>query len=184
MYSLFSLTIYILIAAVGFMMGFVYKKSITTAQFFNPDPKKALRIFMLVFVLAVVLTFFLSWYVLHVLSASTIPDEGSMQYQNTKSVMIFMMNLFFFALIILANVYSQSLKKVAFIPYLLALGFYFVFVVKDAYFISDYFVLWQKSLRLLQGDLPDFHSKGWMKTFLAFTVTSFNAGMIWWGFRK
>lgn len=184
MYSLFSLTIYILIAAVGFMMGYVYKKSITTAQFFNPDPKKALRVFMFIFITAIVITFLLSWYTMHTLASTTIPDESSMRYQNAKSIMIFMLNLFFFALIVSSNVYSQSLKKVAIVPYLLSFGFYLVFVIKDAYYISDYYTVWQKSLQLLQGDLPDFHSKGWIKTILAFTVTSFNALMIWWGLRK
>ena len=184
MYSFFSLIIFLLIAAVGFMMGYVYKKSITSAQFFNPDPKKALRVFIVIFGVGVVATFLLSWYTMHTLASTTIPDESSMRYQNAKSVMIFVLNFFFFALIVTSNAYSQSLKKVAIAPYLLAFGFYLVFVLKDAYYISDYYSVWQKSLQLLQGDLPDFHSKGWIKTVLALTVTSFNALMIWWGMRK
>ena len=181
---MFTLIIYILIAAVGFMMGYLYKKANTNAQFFNIDSKKVLRIFTAVFCLAVVLTYALSWYTMHVLGDTKIPDESSMKYQNTKSIMIFTINFFFFVLIVLCNLYSQTLKKIAFIPYVLTLGFYAMFILKDAYYISDYFSLWQQSLQLLKGDFPDFHTTGWTKSGLAFMVTSFNAAMIWWGLRK
>jgi len=181
---MFSIIIYILVAAIGFMMGYLYKKSFTTAQFFQVEPNKLLRVFTIVFLIAVVLTFALSWWTMHVLSNTNIPDESSMRYKDTKSVMIFLMNLFFLVLMIIANLYSQALKKIAIIPYLLVFGFYVLFVMKDAYYISDYFSMWQKSLQLLKGDLPDLHSNGWMKTCLALIVTSFNALMVWWGLRK
>lgn len=181
---MFSLIIYILIAAVGFMMGFIYKKSFTTAEFFNPRPANALRNFMVVFLLAMFITYGLSWWTLHTLSSTTIPDESSMQYQNSKSVMLFMLNLFFFLLMVFCNLYSQALKKIAWVPYLLTFAFYAVFILKDAYFISSYFAVWQKSLQLLKGDLPEFTNLAWTKTGLGFLVTAFNAGMIWWGLRK
>lgn len=181
---MFSFTIYILISAIGFMMGYLYHKSNTTAQFFKFDPNKALRVFMVIFIIAVAVTYLLSWLTMHSLASTQIPDESSMQYQNTKSVMIFLMNLFFLVLVVAANVYSQSVKKISPVPYLLAFGFYVLFVIKDAYYISDYFQLWKQSLNIIQGDLPDLHSKGLMKTSLALLVTSFNAFMIWWGLRK
>ncbi|HLP20722.1 MAG TPA: hypothetical protein VK174_10490 [Chitinophagales bacterium] len=181
---MFSLIIYMLIAAIGFMMGFVYKKSYTTAQFFEVNPKKLLRAFMAVFILAVLSTFTLSWFTMHVLKDITIPDDSAMKYKDIKSVMIFLINLFFLVLVVLSNFYSQSSKKLAPVPYMLALGFYVVFILKDAYYISDYYTMWQNSLQLLEGDLPDFHSTGWTKCALAFFVTSFNAVMVWWGLRK
>ncbi len=181
---MFSFIIYILIAAIGFMMGYLYHQSNTSAQFFKFDPKKALRVFIFLFIIAIGITYFLSWWAMHALTSTQIPDESSMQYQNTKSVMIFLMNLFFLVLVVAANVYSQSIKQISPVPYLLAFGFYVLFVIKDAYYISDYFQVWKQSLNIIQGDLPDFHSKGWMKTVFAFVVTSFNAFMIWWGMRK
>ncbi len=181
---MFSLIIYILIAAAGFMMGYIYKKSFTTAEFFNPEPKNALRNFMVVFILAVLVTYGLSWWTLQSLHSYTIPDESSMNYNNTKSIMIFMLNLFFFLLVVFCNLYSQALKKIAWIPYLLSFGFYAVFILKDAYYISSYYVVWQKSLQILKGDLPEFTSLAWIKTALGFLATAFNAGMIWWGLRK
>ena len=99
---MFSLIIYILIAAVGFMMGFIYKKSFTTAEFFNPVPENALRNFMIVFVLAVLVTYGLSWWTLYSLRSSNIPDENSMNYNNAKSIMIFMLNLFKLSLLLLS----------------------------------------------------------------------------------
>ena len=98
--------------------------------------------------------------------------------------MVFLMNVSFLALMVLANLYSQTVKKVSPVPYLLVIAFYVLFVLKDAYYISDYFAIWQQSKKLLQGDLPDFHSKAWMKAFIASGVTAFNAVMVWWGLRK
>lgn len=181
---MFSLIIYILIAAAGFMMGFLYKRATTNAQFFNPIPKNSLRNFLVLYGIAILVTFVLSWLTEHAMDPGTLRDEVSVKYQNTKSVMIFMLNVFFFLLMIFSNLYSQSLKKVAVIPYLLTFGFYFVFIIKDAYYISAYYTIWQKSMQLLKGDLPDFHSVAWAKTALALAVTFFNAIMMWWGFRK
>lgn len=165
-------------------MGFLYKKSFTTSQFLTIDPKKVLRVYGIVLLIAAVSTFFLSWYTTHVLANSEIPDDSSMRYHDTKSIMIFFINLFFMALMVFANLYSQTAKKIAPLPYLLTWGFYSVFVLLDAYYISDHFSFWQQSLHLLKGELPEGHTTGWMKTGLAFIVTSFNAVMIWWGLRK
>ncbi|MDB5284203.1 MAG: hypothetical protein JWO06_3278, partial [Bacteroidota bacterium] len=87
-------------------------------------------------------------------------------------------------LMVLANAYSLALKKLALLPYLLTLLFYTTFILLDAYQISDYFVIWQNSLKILKGDLPDFHSTGWAKCGLGLLVTVLNAGMIWFGTRK
>lgn len=182
---MFSLIIYILVMAIGFMMGYVYRKSFTTAQFFQVEPKKLLRVFTILFGVAVVSTIALSWLTTYVLHDTTIPDDSSMKYKDTKSVMLFLLNIFFLALIIIANLYSQAQKKIAVIPYLLVFGFYVVCVLGDVYFISHSFTMWQQSLQLLKGDLPDdFHSTGWIKSGLALFVTSFNAAMVWWGLRK
>ena len=45
----FSLIIYIIIAAVGFTMVFLYKQTNTTAQLFKPDPERVKKIFMIIF---------------------------------------------------------------------------------------------------------------------------------------
>lgn len=180
----FSLIIYIIIAAVGFTMVFLYKQTNTTAQILKPDPEKVRKAFMAFFGVATVITFALSWFTTYELQTSSIPLEGSMKYQNYKSVMIFVINFSFLVMIILANAYSLTLKKLAVLPYLLALGFYAVFVLKDAYIISDYFSLWQKSLKLLKGDLPDFHSGAWVKCWLGACVTLFNVLLVWFGLRR
>lgn len=181
---MFSLIIYIIIAAVGFTMVFIYKQTNTTARILRPDPEKVKKLFLAVFGIAVVITFALSWFTTYELQSSNIPLEGSMKYQNMKSVMIFVLNFSFLAMIILANTYSLTLKKLSAWPYLLAIGFYMAFVLKDAYIISDYFSLWQKSLKMLKGDLPDFHSTAWVKCWMGAGVTLFNAVLIWFGLRK
>ena len=183
-FSLFSLTLYIIIAAIGFTMFFLYKQTYTNAAVLKPNPEKLRKIFMVFFGVATVVTFALSWYTTYELKASNIPLEGSMKYQNMKSVMVFALNFSFLVMIILANAYSLSLKKLAIVPYLLIIGFYTLFVLKDAYINSDYFSLWQKSLSILKGDLPDFHRTAWVKCALGASVSLFNVVLIWFGLRK
>jgi hypothetical protein len=181
---MFSLIIYILTAAIGFMMGFVYKRTHTTSDFFNPDPKKAMRLFMILFSVAIIATLSLSLFAPYSLHTTTIPEEGMLKFNSTKSIMIFAINLFFLVLVVFANAYSQALKRIGFISYLLAFGYYALFVLADAYYITDYFTLWQRSLQVFQGNLADYQNTGWIKCGLAFMVTTFNAAIIWWGLRK
>ena len=181
---MFSLIIYLIIAAIGFTMVYLYKGTNTSARIFKPDPKKVLKSFMIAFGVASIITFALSYYTEYQLSSSNIPDESSMKFQNARSVLFFCLNLSFFIWMVLANAYSMSLKKLALLPYFLTILFYTTFILLDAYHISNYFLIWQNSLKLLKGDLPDFHSTGWVKCGLGFLVTAFNAGMIWLGTRK
>jgi hypothetical protein len=181
---MFTLVIFILIAAIGFMMGVVYKQTNTTAKIFQPNPQSLLKIFFWVLGIGTVVTFLLSWYASSQLNASNVPADDSVKFQNAKSIMIFMMNVFFFALVILSNAHSLALKKLAPLPYVLTIAFFVGFVLKDAYFVSDYYTIWQKSLKLLKGNLPDIHSTGWIKCWLGTSVTAFNAMMVWWGMRK
>jgi hypothetical protein len=166
------------------MMAFIYKRSHTSSSFFNPDPRKARRIFMILFAVATLVTLALSVFAPYSLHSTNIPEESMLKFHSTKSIMIFMINLFFFLLVVFSNAYSQALKKVALVPYLLAFGFYALFILADAYYIADYFSLWQKSLQLFQGNLADYQNTGWIKCGLAFAVTAFNAAVIWWGLRK
>jgi hypothetical protein len=181
---MFSLIIYFIIAAIGFMMVYLFKQTNTTANFFKPDPQKIFRIFLIVLGTATVITFGFSYLATYELTATNIPDEGSMKFQNAKAMMFFTLNLSFFVLVVLANAYSLSIKKLTVLPYVLILLFYAGFILKDAYYISDYYTLWQHSLKLFKGDMPDFHSTGWVKCGLGFLVTAFNAGIIWLGLRK
>jgi hypothetical protein len=166
-------------------MGYLYRQTKTSAQFFKPDPKNAMRLFLFVFITATLVILVLSHLATYELTSSDIASENSEKYKNVKSVMIFLINLFFFVLVMMCNAYSLSLKKLAIVPYLLTIGFYFIFTMKDAYFISDYYVFWQKSLALLKGqETPDFHRTGWVKSLLGTAVTLFNAVVTWWGVRK
>jgi len=182
--SLFSITIYFLISAIGFMMGYLYKKSYTNAQFFQIEPQKVLKIFWIVFGMAMAATLLLSWLTMSVLNDPVAPDIRSLKFQDTKSIMIFFLNVFFFALIILSNLYSLTLKKISVLPYLLSLVFYIGFVLNDAYYISNYFILWKKSLKIFMGDFEALQLINWMKSFFALLVTLFNIVMIWWGLKK
>ena len=180
---MFSIIIYILIAAVGFMMAFLYKKSITSAQFFNPDPKRSLKIYLWVFVLSLICIFVFSYFELNVLAKSQIPEDAKLKYLNIRQLMYFFLNLFFFSLIVVANVYSLSLKKIAFVPYLLAFAFYALFILNDTFRIADYYSLWQKTV-LNVTDENNYHNIGLMKLLLGFIVSAFNAAAIWWSLRK
>ena len=181
---MFSSIIYLLIAAIGFITVFIYRQANTSAQLFRPRPRNTMKLFLTVFVIAIVVTFSLSYLVTYQLTSSVIPADSQVKFQNEKSIMIFVMNLFLFLLVIISNIYSLAQKKIDIIPYLLTAGFYVLFTLKDTYFISDYYSFWQKSLLLLKGDMPDFHRTGWIKCILGTGVILLNAAMVWWVLRK
>lgn len=180
---MFTLIIFLLTAAIGFMIGVLYRQATATAEIFNPRPGTILKIFYWVLAIGLIITFLLSWHASRQLNASSVPADDSVKFQNVKSVMIFMLNIFFFALVILADAYSLSLKKLNLWPYIFTAAFFMFFVLKDAYFVSDYYTLWQKSLKLIK-DIPDIHSTAWIKCWLGSSVTAFNAIMVWWSLRK
>src|SRR5215216_5386140 len=97
---MFSLIIYILIVAIGFMMGFLYKRSHTSSTFFNPDPKKAMRLFLILLGVATVVTLALSLFAPYSLQTTNIPEEGLLKFHNTKSIMVFTINVFFLLLVV------------------------------------------------------------------------------------
>jgi hypothetical protein len=181
---MFSIIIYILVIAIGFMMGLLYKRTVTTAGFFNPNPAISLKIFTWVLAVGIVVTFGLSWYCLNSMKSTGIAEENNMIYTDSKSLMYFVLNLSFLLLIVSSNLYSQSLKKLAFAPYIFTFLFYAIFILKDAYYISSYHVIWLKSLKMLTGEMSDFTKTAWIKIIVGFTTTAFNAAMIWWGLRK
>jgi hypothetical protein len=46
--------------------------------------------------------------------------------------------------------------------------------------------MWQElmDLDITTTDIPGYHKTGLIKALLGFTVSVFNAGVIWWGMRK
>ena len=181
---MFSLIIYLLIAAVGFMMAVLYKRTESTAAFFNPDPNRLLKSFTILFVVSLLLTFLASFFTMRALTHSQITEEGNMQYNSMKELMYFVLNFFFLVLMINVNLYSQARKAVAWGAYLLVFSFYALFVIKDAYYLTNYYIVWQKAMQLLTGEIPDFTQRGWTKVGFGFLVTVLNAVVVWWGFRK
>src|SRR5688572_18919697 len=120
---MFSLIIFALIVAIGFMMGVLYKRTHSTASFFNPDPIRASKRFYVFFAFALITTTALSWWAVYALRTAHLPEESSIRYLNMKSVVIFVVNLSFLLLTVLANMTSQSFKKIIFFPYLVTIGF-------------------------------------------------------------
>lgn len=181
---MFSLIIYFIVAAVGGMMIYLYKSVKTTAEIFKPDPRKFMKAFLTVFILAMIITFGLSYYTTYVLYSTPIPDEANMKFLNAKSIMYFSLNLSFLLLIILSNAYSLSLKKFAYMPFVFTALFYAIFILKDGYFMADYYTYWQTVTHNLKDSLPDYHSTGWAKCGMGMLVTVFNAFLVWFGLRK
>ena len=166
------------------MLGVLYKRTHTAASIFNPDPAKALKLFSYAAAVAFVVLSVLSFFETYTLRATDIAEEANISYNNYHSTFYFILNISFLILVILADAYSQSLKRLSLIPYAIAYGIYALFILADAYYISDVYMMWQKSMQLIQGDLPDYTENSLTKCLLGFAVTAFNAVMIWWGLRK
>lgn len=181
---MFSLIIYILIAAIGFMLGVLYKRAHTAASIFNPDPKTGLKLFSYTAAVVFVALSVLSFLKTYTLRNTAISEEANISYNNYHSTFYFILNISFLVLVVLADIYSQSLKKLSIIPYVIAFGIYAIFILADAYYVSDIYLMWQKSIQMVQGELPDYTENSHTKCMLGFGVTAFNAFMIWWGLRK
>lgn len=180
MFSLFSLTIYFLSAAIGFMMGFLYKNAKTNNVVVNPNPEKTYRLFLNVFIIGVVALGALSYFTVRALKPAAIVEDSAIRFRDMKSVLIFLLTVFFMGLTIIANYYSLSVHKLRVMPYFLIVCFYSAFILVDVHFISPRFADWQYTNHLLTGDMPDFRATGWVKCSLGFAVTAFNAIMMWW----
>lgn len=183
-FSLFSLTIYLLIVAIGFMMGYLFKHTHTSARFFSPHPNTTLRLYILTLITAITTLYALSYFTSFSLTPVTIPEDNLLRYERNKSIMIFALNFFFLMLVVLSNIYSQASHKLILIPYLLTAAFYCLFVLKDVYHVSGYYLLWMESLKMLNGDAPPFSTTGWIKCLLGVTVTALNALIVWWSLKK
>ena len=181
-----SFTIYLIIAAVGFMMTYLYKKSNTYAQFFNPNPKSSMRIFLGVFVTALLSSFGLSFYSLYVLKSNHIALDASISYNYLQSTLEVIINLSFLLLIFLCNIHTLSAKKLAWVSYLLAFSYYAIFIIKVGYFVTPYYLQWHAQNHL-QETITDEQTEviaAWLKVALGFAVTAANAFMAWWALKK
>lgn len=165
-------------------MGYVYKNATTSLAFFSPGERGTLRNFMMIFAIGTIFCFALSWYTLHMLAPSDIPADNKLRFDNTRSIMIFFINLFFLLMIVFANLHTQGSKKLKPIPYLLAIGFYLAFTIKDNLYIAEIFTNWQRYYQILTTDANMPAQKGLVKSMMAVIVTAFNAVMVWWGLRK
>jgi hypothetical protein len=181
---MFTFIIFIIIAGIGFVMGYIYKKSTTSLAFFTPNELGTLRNFMIVFTLGMIACFALSWYTLTTLGATEMPADNKLRFDNMRSVMIFFVNIFFLLMVVFSNLHSQGAKKLKIVPYLLAIGFYLVFTIKDNLYIAEIFSNWQRYYQLIASDVNTPAQKGLLKSAIAVSVTAFNAIMIWWGLRK
>lgn len=179
-----SLLTYIITAANGFMLAFLYKKTFTTANVLSPDPKRILRIFLTIFISAVVIIYGLSWYATYSLRTAEIPEEGRVKFESFTQLVHFLVSVAFFVLVLFSNILSQTIKKIAPVPYLLAALFYALFTLKASYHLNDYYLLWQKSLNLLAGPVHFEHSNSWFKAGIGLGVTGFNVLITWWSLRK
>jgi len=182
---MFTLLLFLVIIGVGTMMAILYKGTTTTANLLNPDPKISLRVFILSFVIAMLTTYGLSWYATYSIYKSDLPEEGNINYQNLKTLTFFIINISYFLMMLFANAYAQSLKKIAAAPYLLTLSFYIAFILRDAYVVTPYYIEWAQNAELmLNNELSNYAETARYKCIIATFTTAYNAAAIWWSLRK
>lgn len=179
-----TFVLFILTAAIGFMMAFLYKNAQTTLQALSPKPHASFRIFIWVFVGGIGLVYGMGWYALHLLRTNPIAEDAKLQFNNWYEMHTLLLPLLFFVLTLLSNAYSQSQKKLVWPPYLLTFLFYAILLVRDVYVLSSYYNYWLSTNGLVDENIDPASSSLWVKLVSCFCVTAFNAGVIWWGLKK
>jgi uncharacterized protein YacL len=181
---MFSFIIFSVAIAIGVWMGYFNKKAFTNSDFFKLNPKKVLRNYMITFVVAVTVSFILSYIAQHMLTSGPIPEDNLIKYKDYKSIFTFSIYFFFIPLLIFANTQSLVSGKVAWVLYLLTFLFAALFIAKDSFILLDHVLRWMK-FNHMQTDREYISTTlASSKAIIVAMVVAFNAAMMWWGMRK
>ncbi len=181
---MFSFIIFSVAIAIGIWMGYFNKKAFTNSDFFKLDPSKVLRNYTITFVVAVIVSFILSYIAQNMLTNGPIPEDNLIKYKEFKSLFTFSIYFFFIPLLVFANTQSLVSGRVAWVLYLFTFLFAALFIAKDSFILLDQVFRWMK-FNHMQTD------KDYVSTTLASSkavivafVIAFNAAMMWWSMRK
>lgn len=179
-----TITLFILTAALGFMMAYLYKHAYTTLQTLSPSPYFSFRIFIGLYTTGIVLLYGIGWYAANQLYNSRVPEEAKITFHTWYEVHTLLLPLIYLVLVLLSNAYSQSHKKLEWLPYLFSFLFFAVFHIRDHKSVLGYLVKWQQNLGMIQALPETFDFMFWLKLALCFITTAFNALIVWWGLKK
>ncbi len=183
-FHVFSAILFVFMGAIGIIMATIYKNVQTAEGFMRLPSERILRIFLVVFVLTVLGGLFSAWMAQNSFTSSPIPEQNLIRFRNYKSMMIFTGNLGFFLMLIHANFYSFSQKKVMWIPYALACGAFVLLCMKDSLFLEPYLDLYRSKVLHEAVDASGEISRMWTKIVMGVSITLTNALAVAWGIRK
>lgn len=170
--------------AIGIIMASLYKNSNTAEGFMRLPTRRILRIYLIIFIGTVLAGLISAYLSQRSFSLSGIPEQNIIQFQNYKSLFIFINNLGFFLLLIHANFYSFSQKKIVWVPYILACSVFILFCLKDSLFLEPYSDIYRREV-LKEAVMPKAESaRMWLKILMGISVTFTNALAVAWGISR
>lgn len=168
----------------GVMMSYFAKYAYTTMDFFKWNEKKIIKIWLILFVLGIVLTFAFSQGAIFQLSQTEIPEASAGYFQDWRSMLEFSLGFFFLPLLLLVDIHTLVRKRISIVLYLFTFLFAAIFTYKNMHTLTNFFLEWESRFGLLkEGELSDM-PKLWVHISAYAFLTFFNAMLMWWGSRK
>ena len=128
---------YIIVLAVGFMMGTIYKQAFFHINLPKFDYKKTRNIFWIICLISIAICGYLSFKTIDAFGQVGEAEERLYVFQEYEMMLTFTLNLSFISLIFLANLTSIASKKVRWILYGVVFVFYAGFSVVDNFLLAD-----------------------------------------------
>jgi|688.fasta_scaffold487066_2 hypothetical protein len=169
---------YIIVLAVGFMMGTIYKQAFFHINVPKFDYKATRNIFWIIFLSAVSICSYLSFKTIDAFGQIGEAEERLYVFQEYEMMLTFTSNLAFIALVSLANLTSIASKNVRWILYGFVFVFYAGFTVVDNFLLADVMFEYKKLNQLWKGEFNLSTLKGFLSLFICLALCIFNAFMI------
>lgn len=168
----------------GVWMGYFTKNASTTMDFFKWNEKKVMRWWLSLFIVGMVLSYILSQGAIFQLQHTEIPEDSAFHFRDWRSMFEFSLAFFFLPLLLLANVFSLTTKKVNVFLYGFTFLYAAIFSYKNLQNISEFFQLWEKHFQIGSELLAQEASGVWVHISVYAFLCLFNMAFIWWGLKK
>jgi hypothetical protein len=176
---------FIIVALIGLMMGTIYKRSFSDLQILRFKPSRVAYIFSVTALIFALICGFLSYKAILAFSAKdALPEDKAHFFEDYQSMLVFFLSIGFILMIIFSNLHSFASKKISWVFYLQAYGFYAAFSVMDNFFLQDTFIHFKKVNQLWEGGFSFASIAGYIGLIVPAGLAVFNGYMTYWGLKK
>lgn len=165
-------------------MGYFTKNAYTTLNFFKWNDRRVMRVWLTVFILAMVITYTFSQVTIFQLRQTEIAQDSADRFRDWRSMFEFSLAFFFLPLLILSNLYSLTTRRVNYFLYLFTFLFAAIFSYKNLQNMDLLLYNWEQYFGILKERLPVNNITLWIHVCTYAFLCVFNSILIWWALKK